>query len=261
MHPRLLQLGGISVNTFTAFAVLGMLAALVVARAEARRWSWEVRSITWLVLAATGVGFLGAHLLYAITRLGLPWPQWCSLLAKVWYGNVWYGGVLAAGPLVYSYARRHRLHLGRMCDVASLSVLVAQGLGRIGCFFNGCCYGTPTALPWAVTATNRDYLATGLHPTPLYEAAYLAGLTTWLWRTRRRRPPGQTLALYLLATAAGRFALEFLRGDRVRGFVWSWLSTSQLLALALVTVGAVLYRTINPASFVTETPAMGTRPP
>jgi phosphatidylglycerol:prolipoprotein diacylglycerol transferase len=242
MYPKLFEIGGLTLRSFTLAFVLAMLGALAVARSEARRRGWSVPSVTRLVVAATLVGFLGAHVLFAITRLHEPWPRWWRILLNVGYGGVWYGGVLAAWPLVHIYATRHKIGVLALYDVAALSILVAQAIGRIGCLLGGCCYGTPTTLPWGVVLSNPDYAGTPLHPIPLYESAYLTGLFLWLWRGRASRPePGRIAAFYLVANAAGRFLLEFLRGDRIRGFVWGWLSTSQFIAILLAIAGALLY--------------------
>jgi phosphatidylglycerol:prolipoprotein diacylglycerol transferase len=244
VYPDVFEIGGLTLKTFTACAVLAMLAALLPVRAEARRRGWNVRSMTWLVFISTAVGFLGAHILYAITRFDLPSTQWWRMLFNVWYGNVWYGGVLAAWPVVHYYAKRHRIVPLALYDVAAFAVLIAQAIGRLGCFFNGCCYGTPTTLPWGVVIRSREYAETGLHPTPLYEALYLAIAGAWLWRTRVSRRPGEVAALYLILTAAGRFVLEFLRGDRIRGFVWGWVSTSQFIGFLLLVAGSLLYASV-----------------
>jgi phosphatidylglycerol---prolipoprotein diacylglyceryl transferase len=241
MHPTL-AFGRLELPSYTALFVLAMVGALLAMRAEARRHGWSVRAITGLVLGATALGFLGGHLMYALTRWDLPRAAFWRVLFNVGYGSVWFGGVLAAWPLAHLFARRHAIPTLRLYDSAALSILVAQMVGRVGCLLGGCCYGSPTDLPWGVVLTSRDYGEARVHPTPLYESLYLLALFAWLWHGRaRRRHDGQTAALYLVLAASGRFLLEFLRGDTIRGFVLGWLSTSQAIAIALASSGLFLY--------------------
>jgi phosphatidylglycerol---prolipoprotein diacylglyceryl transferase len=252
MHPEL-EIFGFTVRSYALLSAVAMLAAFVPVRSEARRFGWDVESMSWLVLTSTLVGWLGAHVLYVVTRIeaDTTFYEWLRQLLDFGSGSVWYGGFLASWLLVDRYARRRRIPPLRMWDVAIFAVLVAQAVGRLGCLLAGCCYGTPTELPWAVTLTNRDHFQSPVHPTPLYEALFLSVLFVWLWRTRKARVrPGHTAALYLAFSAAGRFVLEFSRGDTVRGFVWGWLSTSQFIAVLLAVVGTALY-----AHVVSQAPA------
>lgn len=243
MHPTLLWIGDYEVRTYTLLALLAMLGALAVVRSEARRLGWNTRGASWLTLQATGVGFVGAHLLYAITRLGLPWHDWWRVLFRFGYGGVWFGGFLLSWLWCRRYALRNRIPPLQMYDVAALAALIANAVGRVGCFFNGCCFGTPTDLPWGVLLDTRDFGHEYLHPVPIYEMLYLLSLFAVFWRLRKKNArDGQTAARYLIFMPLGRFLLEFLRGDSIRGFVIGWLSTSQFIAASLVLSGLILYR-------------------
>jgi phosphatidylglycerol:prolipoprotein diacylglycerol transferase len=241
MYPELPEIAGFALKSYAFLCAIAMIAALLPVRSEARRLGWSVEGMSWLVFTSTLVGWIGAHVLYALTRLDLPVAQWWPLLLNVGVGSVWYGGFLASWVLVHRYARRHRLDPLRMYDVAVFAVMTAQAIGRIGCVLGGCCYGTPTTLPWGIVLPRGDHAHTPIHPVPIYEALFLTALFAGLWMTRRRRPAGQTAALYLALSSAARFALEFLRGDSIRGFVWGWLSTSQGVALLLIAAAALLY--------------------
>jgi len=86
-----------------------------------------------------------------------------------------------------------------------------------------------------------DFRGVPRHPTQLYETGYLFGVLAVLWALRRRNgADGFTFARYLLLQPLGRFAIEFLRGDTVRGFVVGWLSTSQFIAIPLFIAGVAL---------------------
>jgi phosphatidylglycerol---prolipoprotein diacylglyceryl transferase len=241
MYPKLPEVCGFALSTYALLAGLAMLAAVLPVRSEARRLGWNVEEMTWLVFTATAVGWIGAHVLFVLTQLGLPAAEFWQLVPNLGSGSVWYGGFIASWVFVHWHARRHGLEPLRMYDVIAFGTALAQAIGRIGCLMGGCCYGIPTELPWGVVIPRGDHGQTSVHPVPLYEALYLTMVLIGLWRGRAQRRPGYTVILYLVFSAVGRFALEFLRGDHIRGFVWGWLSTSQFVALMMLVVAALLW--------------------
>jgi phosphatidylglycerol:prolipoprotein diacylglycerol transferase len=114
-------------------------------------------------------------------------------------------------------------------DSFAVPVAAAVGVGRIACFVGGCCYGTPTDLPWGVRFLTVDNVPR--HPTQLYEAAFhlLAALLLdqmqrrGLWR-------GQLIKAYILAYLCYRFLTEFIRPE---ARLWQGLTGYQWAALAL----------------------------
>jgi phosphatidylglycerol:prolipoprotein diacylglycerol transferase len=251
MHPVLFHIGNEAIETYSLFAVISMLGAMWAVRVEARRLGWNVALATRLVVESTLLGFAGAHVLYAFTRLDLPSERWWKMAIDLPNGNVWFGGLLAAWAWSWRYARKNRLSPLQVFDVAAFAAMIATILGRFGCFFNGCCYGRPTTLPWGIVFNNRDFFGVPLHPSQLYESLFTAVLFLVLWRLRKKNTrDGQTLARYLIWSPGGRFALEFLRGDSIRGAINVFgvfsLSTSQAIAVPLVCAGIALWIHLNP---------------
>lgn len=264
MHPDLPAIHGFVLKSYAFCCALAMFAALIPVRAEARRLDLGVEAMSWLTITSTLVGWVGAHALYMLTRLDLPADQWWELLPRIGSGNVWFGGLLLSWLFVYGHARRNGIPPLRMYDVGAFAILVAQAVGRIGCLLGGCCYGLPTTLPWGIMLDTREYGHLRVHPVPLYETFYLTLVFVWLWRTRRQHArPGHTAALYLAFCAGGRFMLEFLRGDRIRGFLWGWLSTSQFVALLLLGAAALIYARVanGSAGVAVAGPEVGRKPP
>jgi phosphatidylglycerol:prolipoprotein diacylglycerol transferase len=106
---------------------------------------------------------------------------------------------------------------------------------------------------WAVTfhdlyasRTSGTPLDVPLHPTQIYESLATAAIfAILLWISGRRRFDGQVVLSYVLLYSVARFAIEFFRGDSVRGFVFGGLlSTSQLIAIVLVLAAGSLWPTL-----------------
>jgi phosphatidylglycerol:prolipoprotein diacylglycerol transferase len=117
-------------------------------------------------------------------------------------------------------------------DSFAVPVAAAVGTGRLGCFHAGCCYGTPTALPWGVVFPNVD--AVPRHPTQLYETAFhltAAAALYWFWKRGKFR--GQLIKLYILCYLVYRFFTELIRPEAhltagLTGYQWAALVLSGL---------------------------------
>jgi prolipoprotein diacylglyceryltransferase len=118
-------------------------------------------------------------------------------------------------------------------DSFALPLAVALAIGRWGCFFNGCCFGIPTEMPWGV-----NFFGDGpRHPTQLYEVAFHAGMAMVLWQLASRdRLATHRLQFYLICYCCFRFATEFLRPEPELALGWTfyqWFSLIFAAALAL----------------------------
>ena len=97
-------------------------------------------------------------------------------------------------------------------DTFVVPVSVSIAIGRLACFCGGCCYGTHTKLPWAVTFPTIDDL--GRHPTQLYESAFhLSAAFIAAGMIRRGMFRGQLIKLYFIAYFGYRFLTEYIRPE------------------------------------------------
>lgn len=178
-------------------------------------------------------------------------------------GLVVFGALPTAAAAAWWFARRRGLPLLRLADCIAPGLLVGLALGRVGCFLNGCCYGGPTDLPWAVRFPPEsppwfDHSARGLlpppdpaagpvpwslpvHPAQLYaafDAALLALVTGLFGRVARR--DGEVFALALTLHPLSRILLEAIRVDEPPAF-GTPLSISQLVSVVLLAAAAGLW--------------------
>ncbi|MCC6510377.1 MAG: prolipoprotein diacylglyceryl transferase [Pirellulaceae bacterium] len=99
-------------------------------------------------------------------------------------------------------------------DTFAVPMAVAVGIGRLSCFVAGCCYGTPTELPWGVRFATVDAGAIARHPTQLYEMGFhflMAAVLSWLKFHGLGR--GQLVKLYIVAYLIYRWLSEFIRPE------------------------------------------------
>ena len=272
MHPILFDLGFFQLPTYGPLMVTAIMTAILLAVRQGKQEGldpdrlWEFS--TWLAL----VGLIGAKVLMVLTDEVNYWryPGQLFSFSTLRAGGVFYGGFIAAVLFAWWYVRVHRLPLWKVFDAYAPGIALGLGIGRLGCFAAGCDYGKPTASFLGVVFTNPianqisgTPLGIRIHPTQLYET--LAGVLIFavlMWLYRRKSFDGQIFSSYLGLYAAARFGLEFLRGDRDRGFVFGdAVSTSQFIAILAICIAAVLYwrlrgRRADPPAVAADVPAM-----
>jgi phosphatidylglycerol---prolipoprotein diacylglyceryl transferase len=248
--PELFELGVLTVYTYGVLLAAAFLFGLRLAMARARARGLDPTRMLDLGIYIIISALLGAKLLLYIVEFDHYSREPGELLTLARSGGVFYGGLIAAVLVAFWYIRRHRLPVWHTCDVFAPGVALGHAIGRLGCFAAGCCYGTPTTVPWGVTFTHPAAaanvgtpLGVTLHPSQLYESgAELLILVALLATERRGRAfPGRTFWLYMLLYGVSRFVIEFYRGDP-RGTVFDVMSTSQFISVVLVPLSlAMLY--------------------
>jgi prolipoprotein diacylglyceryl transferase len=183
-------------------------------------WDLVLRVAVWGVAA----GIVGARLYHDVTSWDeVPDPKWQGVF-EVWKGGlgVW-GGIFFGCIAGWIVVRRAGRSAAVLADAAAPGILLAQGIGRIGNWFNQELYGKPTDLPWGLEIDVEHQAgipakyqgAEAYHPTFLYELVYdlsMVGVLLLIdWRFRIRPPA--LFALYVSFYTFGRFFEELLRID------------------------------------------------
>jgi phosphatidylglycerol---prolipoprotein diacylglyceryl transferase len=249
----------IPVHSYGLMIVLGFLLAAHVANRESRRRGMP-DFIYDLGLVMLLSGLVGGRVFYYIENWEEKYAGESFLeLFKIWKGGlVFYGGAFAGcvGGILYCWKKK--LPILACMDMAAIGAPIGMAFGRLGCFLNGCCFGTicdpaspiglvfPTDSP-AGEAQRLEGILTHsasatlpVHPIQLYQAAHdflLAGILLWYLR-RDSAPRGAGMPLLFTLYGVGRFCLEGLRDDNPP--VLLGLTISQTLSIALVvTFGSI----------------------
>jgi phosphatidylglycerol---prolipoprotein diacylglyceryl transferase len=259
---------GVPVRGYGAMLLLAATAGTWLSIVRGRSMGFDADTILGLGMEVFLWGIVGARLFYVLEyheqffAAGRSWSE--SLMAVL---NVAAGGLVVFGSLptaalaAWRFASRRGLSLPRLADCIAPGLLVGLAIGRIGCFLNGCCYGGPCDLPWAVRFPPEsppwlDQAARGLlpaaaangglpwslpvHPAQLYaaiDAAILAVLACLATPLTRR--DGQVFALVLTLHPISRLLLEAIRVDEPPALGTS-LSISQLVSLVLLALAAAV---------------------
>lgn len=244
MHPVLFRIGPFAVHTYGVFVAMAFLSAIALALREARREGEDANKILDLCFYVIVAAIVGSRALYVLVN-------WSTFrhdpfeVVRIWHGGlVFYGGFIGALITALWYIRSKGLSLLKTADIMAPSIAFGQFVGRIGCFFAGCCYGKTCDLPWAVTFTHPDSLApkgVTLHPTQLYSSLNSLFIFLVLVGLRRIKGfEGQIFWTYVLLYGVTRSILEHFRGDERGMFVEGMLSTSQLIGLVTAVIAIVM---------------------
>jgi phosphatidylglycerol:prolipoprotein diacylglycerol transferase len=243
MHPILFNIGKISLYTYGLFVALGFIAALGIAGKEARRVGENPSMIVDLAFFMLIAAVVGARLFYIGVNPSVITDSPLAVF-KIWEGGlVFYGGFIAALITAIVYLKQKKIPFFRVADIFSPGLAAGHAVGRIGCFFAGCCYGKTCDLPWSVVFKDPNSLApigVHLHPTQLYSSAGNLIVFAFLWAYRKRtKHQGQLFWLYILSYGLVRAFLEIFRDDP-RGFLFGVLPVSQGIGLVVALVASVM---------------------
>jgi phosphatidylglycerol:prolipoprotein diacylglycerol transferase len=147
------------------------------------------------------------------------------------------GGVGAGLAVIVVAGRASGVGATALLDALAPGALVGFGIGRVGCFLGGCCFGRPTTLPWGVVLPELGPPAR--HPVQLYEAAAVLALCFWL--TRREPPLGTTARCAMIGYGLVRIVLECVRDPAATDLVGGGpLTVAQVCGVGLVLGGLVM---------------------
>jgi phosphatidylglycerol---prolipoprotein diacylglyceryl transferase len=252
MYPELFRIGNFPINTYGVFLALAFLCAILITVRLAARDGLPREKIydlsLWMLLAS----LIGSKILMLFVE-----PEYrqnpLQLLSLDFLrsGGVFYGGLIGAVLAGYFLMRRYNLPWWKTADACAPGIALGNFFGRQGCFAAGCCWGTPTSLPWGVKFTELGHQITGvpidvyLHPTQLYESfSMLIVFLFLLWLHKHKRFSGQVILLYVLIYSVIRFMIEFVRDNKRSDLLGltslTGLSTSQLISILIGITALVL---------------------
>ncbi|WP_018382755.1 prolipoprotein diacylglyceryl transferase [Wenjunlia vitaminophila] len=245
-----IYLGEVPLRGYAFCILLGLFVAIWLGN---RRWVARGGlngTVADVAVWAVPFGLVGARLYHVLTTPepyfgdgGRPMDAF-----KIWEGGLGIWGGIALGALgAWIGCRRRGISLAAYADAAAPGVVLAQGVGRWGNWFNQELYGKATDVPWALEISEDKRPADSLdvatyHPTFLYEFLWCVGVALLvLWADRRfRLGHGRAFALYVAGYTAGRFWIEYMRIDDAHEFLGMRLNNWTSVAVFLVAVAALV---------------------
>ncbi|MGN0348048.1 MAG: prolipoprotein diacylglyceryl transferase [Roseburia sp.] len=236
-----IKIGPLTLHMYGLMIAIGFFMALLMCLTRGRKQNRNEDVIYGIFFCAVFGGLGGSRLLYYLVELPAIFED-PSILWNFQNGYVVYGGIIGGILASLIYCKKKKESFLVYFDLVMPAVALAQGFGRLGCFFAGCCYGRETDCWYGITFRNSRFAPNdvSLIPTQLISSAgdfIICGLL--LLYARRKPKTGRVASAYLVLYGLGRFAVEFLRGD-YRGSI-GVLSTSQVISIGIVALGIVMY--------------------
>lgn len=284
MYPTLIEFSkNVGVHSYGLMILCALLAAFVVSSFRAKKIGIDPDNLPLMYLLVSIAGILGARLFYFLfsdTEKFFNNPL--IFFSGDEGGLVFYGGAIGGVLCGVVYCLLRKIPVWKMADIGAPSIMLGLAIGRLGCFFGGCCHGagieaevTHTLLSLkggsVVLIDHAPYLALifvkgvgvgSIHgiptyPTQLWEftgALTLFFALSFMWK-RLRYFDGQILATMMVFYAGLRSSIENFRGDSIRGTdVVQGLSTSQTISVVSLGLAMVIFALQFRKGIATETP-------
>lgn len=265
MRPILVEVFHVPIYSYRTMLALAFVACTLLTVRESRLRPGGVELSPLVGIWAMFGALIGAHAFY-ILQYGRALDIWRALF--VWEGGlVFYGGLAGGLGAAGIYLAIWKVPFMNGADSAAPYLAVGEAIARVGCFLNGCCWGTECGLPWAVTfprfslAYQAQMQAGDLsksaahslpvHPTQLYMVVGLLAVSLLLKRALvRPRPAGVVFFGYIFLYGLLRFLVELVRGDSARSVMG--LTVSGAISAVFVALGAAacVYLLRRPRSIV-----------
>jgi phosphatidylglycerol:prolipoprotein diacylglycerol transferase len=244
MYPELFHF----LPTYGVLVAVAFLTALWLAGRLAREAALNADAVTNLGIYCALSAIGGAKVMMFLVDFSYyrEHPGEIFSLSTLRAGGVFYGGLIAALVVAVWYMRKTRLPGWKTADVFAPAIALGHGIGRLGCFSAGCCWGVECHRPWAVTFTSpvaHELVGVPLnlpvHPTQLYEAfAEFAIFGFLYWRIRQAHGDGAIIGAYLMLYSTARFTVEFFRVHEQGNVLGGAFDTSQFISAGLFLLGA-----------------------
>lgn len=236
-----IHIGPITFHMYGIMIAIGFMSAFLISERRAKKRGMDTNILYGIFWCAVFGGALGSKILYYTVNIRevIADP---SIILDFQNGWVVYGGIIGGALASLLYCKLKKVDFVSYLDLVLPAVAFAQGCGRIGCFFAGCCYGRETSSALGITYWQSDFAPNGvkLVPTQIYSSIGDFAMAFLLMAYAKRNPAkGRVAAGYCILYSIGRFVIEMFRND-YRG-EFGPFSTSQLISIVILALGIVMY--------------------
>ncbi len=247
MFPILFRSSDFSIPTAGVIHALAFTLGLWWTYRQARRATIDPKIVMDLATVILVWAIIGARIFSILFDGNLEWYlQNPHEMLMAWKGGfTFYGGFLFGALAGIWYIRKHKGLGWQIADITAPGLALGIAIGRLGCFASGDSYGKASQLPWAVTFTDPQSLATlgiPVHPTQLYSVitnlVVFGILLRWQSRTRFK---GELFLMFMILYAIARSFVEIFRNDPRGVYFDGLISTSQIVSIIVILIAGALY--------------------
>ncbi len=248
----------VQIRFYGAIIAFGFLLAVLFGGRMAYKWKMSLDKMIDVLIYGSIAAIIGARLYYVFSKWDY-YSEHLSEIPQIWEGGLAiYGGIIGGLVAAYVVCKIRKMNYWNLIDIATMSLLIGQGIGRWGNFTNQEAFGVNTDLPWGmwsqkvadeIMRNQAEYAEKGfsvdpnlpVHPTFLYESIWclLGVLVLYIICRKARKFSGQIALCYGIWYGLERTFVEGLRTDSLY-IANTTIRVSQALSAALVVVCAIM---------------------
>ena len=246
MNPVALNLGPLTITWYSICILTGIVVATILINKEAKKQDISTTFTTNLIFYCVIFGILGARVYYVLFNLDY-YSLYPLEILKIYNGGLAiHGGLIAGFITLIIYSKKYKVNPIKMTDIALPCVMLAQGIGRWGNFFNGEAHGGIVSKSFLQSIHIPSFIIKGMyiegnyyHPTFFYESAFciIGFIILILLRKIKNIKVGNISSLYLIWYGTLRFFIESLRTDSL---MLGHLKMAQIVSIIMILLGIIL---------------------
>lgn len=247
MNPIFLTIAGFDIRWYSICILLGAIFGIFLFTKEGKRFNYSSDFMFNLAFWVVIMGLIGARIYYVIFNFSMYQNDLLSIL------QIWNGGLAIHGGIIFGlitalvYTKKYNAKTIKVIDMAVPSLIIAQGIGRWGNFFNSEAYGSVVSKTVLESYNIPEFIIEGMfinnnyhHPTFYYE--FLLCLVGFIILLIIRRlkivKTGQLTAFYLIWYGIGRFFIESLRTDSL---MFGAFKVAQIASVIMIIIGVIIF--------------------
>lgn len=256
MYPEFFHIGSFPIRAYGLLLALAFFSGVLYLQKVSKRDGKDFDTMLTVAYIMIFGGIVGARLAYILFHLADFSGNWGATFNPFANGQFGISGLNLQGGMIlgllgaFVYLKKKKLPIFDIFDYFMPAFGIGLAFGRMGCFFNGCCFGIPTDLPWAIMFPKDSipyslFGQTTLHPTQIYSALYGLIIFFLLHRIlKKRKFPGQAVAITMMLEAAFRAAIEpfrYYEGAMYFSLGGVDITYNYVMALMLMITGLLIY--------------------
>lgn len=245
MHRSHITLGHINIYFYSLCILMGVILALIVIMKEVKKSKIDKDKFYDLAFYTLIFGILGARIYYVIFNMDY-YINHIEEIFEIWNGGLAiHGGIIAGLITIYIFTKKNNMKFLKILDIIVPGLILAQGVGRWGNFFNGEAFGPVVSYSFLKKTLVPSFIIKGMKiygyyhmPTFLYESVWdILGFIIMIILRKKKHKEGFLTGFYLSYYSLGRFFIELLRTDSLRLGI---IKVACLMSLIMFAIGIIL---------------------
>ena len=251
MNKYAFMMGKFEIRWYSITLLIAVIVGLLLFLREGRKFTFDNDFLFNLFFWVVVMGFVGARAYYVIFNFDMYKDNLISIF-KIWEGGLAiHGGILAGFLTLFIYCKKYNARLFKITDMATVSLILGQAIGRWGNFFNQEAHGAATTLAKLKSLHIPNFIIDNMkignvyyQPTFFYESIWclLGGVVLLIAKKYKYLKVGHLTSIYLMWYSAGRFVIEKQRTDSL---MLGGFKVAQIVSITLFIVGMLAFMILS----------------